>query len=523
MIDGSIIIGAAMHQREPRFQASDAATGAPLGQTYSEANAADVAAAAAQAAAAAPAFAAVAPEGRARLLEAAAEAIEAIGDGLIVMAMAESGLPRGRLEGERGRTCSQLRLFAAELRRGAWLDVTIDRAMPERAPPRPDLRRMNQALGPVAVFGASNFPLAFSVAGGDTAAALAAGCPVIVKGHPAHPGTGELVARAVAGAVAACGLEPGVFSYLPGSSRELGAALVADPRIKAVGFTGSRGGGLALARIAASRPEPIPVYAEMSAVNPVILLPGALADGAEALAAGFVGSLTLGAGQFCTNPGLLLAVAGEGLDRFRAAAAEALAASAPQVMLTPGIASAYAGGVAALAGHSAVARVGSCYAEPAGGAGAALFETDLASFLADPALGNEVFGAAALLVRCRDLAELERAVDHLEGQLTATVHAAASDGPAAARLLPRLAEKAGRVLANGWPTGVEVCHAMVHGGPFPATTDGRSTSVGTLAMQRFLRPVCWQNIADALLPPALQEANPWQLPRTVNGVMELPA
>ena len=261
----------------------------------------------------------------------------------------------------------------------------------------------------------------------------------------------------------------------------------------------------------------------MSAVNPVILLPGALAEGAEALAAGFVGSLTLGAGQFCTNPGLLLAVAGEGLDRFRDAAAVALGASVRQVMLTPGIASTYAGGVAALEGHAAVERVGSCPAGTADGAAAALFETNLATFLADPALASEVFGAAALLVRCPGLAELEQALDHLEGQLTATVHAAGSDAPAIAGLLPRLAEKAGRVLANGWPTGVEVSPAMVHGGPFPATTDGRSTSVGTLAIARFLRPVCWQNIGDALLPPPLQEANPWQLPRTIDGVMEVPA
>lgn len=524
MIDGSILIGAAAHQREPRFHAIDPGAGARLDQSFSEASPADVAEAAALAEEAAPAFAALAPETRARFLEAAADAIVDLGDVFITTAMAETGLPRARLEGERGRTVGQLRLFAAELRRGAWLDVTIDRALPDRAPPRPDLRRANQPVGPVAVFGASNFPFAFSVAGGDTASALAAGCPVIVKGHPAHPATGELAARALAAAVAACGLPAGVFSYLPGTTQALGGALVADPRVKAVGFTGSRAGGLALCRIAAERPEPIPVYAEMSAVNPVLLLPEALAAGAEELASGFVASLTLGAGQFCTNPGLLIAVEGTALDRFRAAAAAALTAAAAQVMLTPGIFAAYGRGLAALDAHPQVMRVAGSTptAGPNCGAGA-MFETEAGSFLADPALAQEVFGAAALLVRCRDMEEMQRVVDRLEGQLTATVHAVDGDAEVAARLLPLLGEKAGRVLANGWPTGVEVCHAMVHGGPFPATSDGRTTSVGTLAMARFLRPVCWQNIPDALLPPPVQDANPWGVPRTVNGVLEVAA
>lgn len=521
MIDGSILIGATTRQREPRFRATDPGTGATLEQSFSEATADDVAEAAALAAEAAPLFSALTPDARARFLEAVAEAILAIGDVFITTAMAETGLPRARLEGERGRTVAQLRLFAAELRRGAWLDVTIDSALPDRVPPRPDLRRMNHAIGPVAVFGASNFPFAFSVAGGDTASALAAGCPVIVKGHPAHPATGELAARALAAAVAQSGLPSGVFSFLPGTTQALGGALVADPRIKAVGFTGSRVGGLALCRIAAERPEPIPVYAEMSAVNPVLLLPGALTADAEGLAAAFAGSLTLGAGQFCTNPGLLLAIEGPGLDRFRTAAAAALAKTAAQVMLTPGICAAYDRGVAALEAHPAVTRVAAAASssEPTRSA-AALFETDAESFAADAALGWEVFGATALLVRCRDLAEMERMIARLEGQLTATIHAHDDDAAVAARLLPLLGTKAGRVLANGWPTGVEVCHAMVHGGPFPATSDSRSTSVGTLAMARFLRPVCWQNIADGLLPPPLQAANPWAVPRTVDGVME---
>jgi len=524
MIDGSILIGADTRRTETRFQATAPATNAQIDQTFSEADGEHVAAACALAAAAAPAFAALSPGDRAGFLDAIADAILAIGDDLIVSAMAESGLPRMRLEGERGRTMGQLRLFASELRRGEWLDVTIDRALPDRTPPRSDLRRMNVPLGPVAVFGASNFPLAFSVAGGDTASALAAGCPVVVKGHPAHPGTGELVARAIRAVVAERGLPAGVFSYLPGTTNDLGAALVGDPRIKAVGFTGSRAGGLALARIAAARKEPIPVYAEMSAINPVVLLPAALAARAEALGTAFVGSLTMGAGQFCTNPGLIIAVAGPDLARFRQAAIAALTQSEPAVMLTPGIHAAYYRGVAALEANAGVARMARGKpAEAPNRCVGALFETTAAQFLADGRLGDEVFGASSVMVVCADNDELTAVIAGLEGQLTATLHADAADVDLAARLVPLLAERAGRVLANGWPTGVEVCHAMVHGGPWPATTDARTTSVGTLATARFVRPVCFQDLAPALLPPALRDDNPWNLPRTINGVREVVA
>lgn len=520
-IDGSILIGAQCIRNGETFHAVDPATGAALPRAYSEATADDVAAACILAEAATPVFAALPPEMRAAFLEAVADAITAIGDDLIVTAMAESGLPRPRLEGERGRTCGQLRMFAAELRKGEWLDVTIDPALPDRAPPRADLRRMNVPLGPVAVFGASNFPLAFSVAGGDTAAALAAGCPVVVKGHPAHPGTGELVARAIAAAVTACGLPAGVFSYLPGRSNALGAALVADQRIKAVGFTGSRSGGLALVAIASRRAEPIPIYAEMSSVNPVIMLPGALADRAAALGAGFAGSLMLGAGQFCTNPGVVIAVDGTDLDRFLTAAGEAIAAAEPPVMLTPGIHASYQSGVAALDANPAARKVaqGQSAAEPTR-CTPALFETTAAAFRADSALGHEVFGAVSVVVRCADLAEVGQVIEGMEGQLTATLHMAEPDSDAVARLLPLLQTKAGRVLANGWPTGVEVCPAMVHGGPYPSTSDSRTTSVGTLAMARFLRPVCYQDIPDALLPDALKVGNPWTLPRTIDGIRE---
>ena len=521
MIDGSILVGNADRRSAALFHAVNPATGEALPQAFSEATADHVAAACALAEAASPAFAALPPATRAAFLEAVAEAIVAIGDDLITTAMAESGLPRMRLEGERGRTCGQLRMFAVELRKGEWLDVTIDPALPDRAPPRADLRRMNVALGPVAVFGASNFPLAFSTAGGDTASALAAGCPVVVKGHPAHPGTGELVARAIKAAVAACGLPEGVFSFLPGTSHDLGAALVADPRIKAAGFTGSRSGGLALVAVAAGRAEPIPVYAEMSSINPVLLLPHALAARAEALGAGFAGSLMLGAGQFCTNPGVVIAIDGPDLDRFVTATAEAMAAAEAPVMLTPAIHASYGAGVAALEaspGAQIIAR-GQAGSAP-NRCTAALFETTATAFLADRALGHEVFGAASVLIRCADFTEVTQVVAGLEGQLTASLHMDGSDSASAAALLPLLQAKAGRVLANGWPTGVEVCPAMVHGGPFPSTSDARTTSVGTLAMARFLRPVCYQDIPDALLPAALQETNPWQLPRTVEGARE---
>ncbi|CAN7331733.1 aldehyde dehydrogenase (NADP(+)) [Phenylobacterium sp. LjRoot219] len=521
MINGAVLVGAEERQRDLKFLAIDPAKGVELPTAFSSANEQDVADACALAAAAFERFSTLEPEARARFIEAVGDNILAIGDELIVTAMTETGLPRVRLEGERGRTVGQLKLFAQAVRQGDWLDAAIDPALPERTPPRADLRRMNLALGPVAVFGASNFPLAFSTAGGDTAAAFAAGCPVVVKGHPAHPGTGELVARAVQAAVAACGLPAGVFSFLPGTSNDLGSALVADPRIKAVGFTGSRGGGLALVRIANARAEPIPVYAEMSSINPVVLLPGALAARAEALGPAFVQSLTLGAGQFCTNPGLVIALDGPDLDRFVAAAAQALAESHPAVMLTPGIRESFTRGVDALAAHSAVTpvaqgRVGEGQNQACG----ALFSAAAPDFLADPTLSHEVFGASSMVVRCRDLDEMLVVIEGLEGQLTATLQLDAADQPAAARLLPALQRKAGRVLANGWPTGVEVTHAMVHGGPFPATSDGRSTSVGTLAMARFLRPVCYQDLPDPLLPPALQAANPWKLARRIDGVVE---
>ena len=521
MIAGSILVGAAEDSAGETFHAVDPSTGQAIEPAFGAADTGHVERACALADAAFASFSETTPDDRAAFLEAIADGIAAIGDELIERAMAESGLPRARLEGERGRTIGQLRMFAAFVRAGDWLHATIDPALPDRAPlPRPDLRRRHVALGPVAVFGASNFPLAFSVAGGDTASAFAAGCPVVVKGHPAHPGTGELVARAIQTAVKSCGLHEGVFSYLPGPSNALGGALVADPRIKAVGFTGSRSGGLALMQIAAARAEPIPVYAEMSSINPVLLFPAALRNRAEALGEAFAQSLTMGAGQFCTNPGLLIALEGADLDRFVAAAGAALSAIAPATMLTLGIHKSFESGVDALERHTATQLVARGAEGPGGcAARGALFITDAAAFLADAALGHEVFGSLSVIVRCRDIDEVAALIAGLEGQLTATLQIDAEDEPLAARLLPLIERKVGRILANGWPTGVEVCHAMVHGGPYPATSDGRSTSVGTLAIERFLRPVSYQNLPDALLPAALKPANPWGIARRIDGAL----
>lgn len=521
-ITGAILVGAQDRTGKATFEAIDPSTGSAIGPAFGEAGAADVADACALAAAAFPAFRDLAPDARAAFLDTVADEIAAIDDTLIERAMAESGLPRARLEGERGRTIGQLRLFASVVREGGWMDVTIDPAQPERAPlPRPDLRRVNIGMGPVAVFGASNFPLAFSVAGGDTASALAAGCPVVVKGHPAHPGTGELVARAVRAAVAKAGLPEGVFSYLPGSTNDLGGALVADPRIKAVGFTGSRGGGLALVRIAQGRPEPIPVYAEMSSINPVILFPAAAKARGADLGKAFVASLSMGAGQFCTNPGLVIALADSDTAAFEAAAIDAMGRSAAQQMLTPGIHRAFAEGVDKLAGHTAVATLArGPVGEGINQAQGALFAADAAAFMADAALGHEVFGASSIVVRARDMDEVAGLIAGLEGQLTATLLFDEADEALVAPLIPLLAEKAGRILANGWPTGVEVSHAMIHGGPFPATSDTRTTSVGALAIQRFLRPVCYQNLPARLLPAALRPDNPYGVARRVDGAME---
>lgn len=478
---------------------------------------ADVTAATAAAVEAFAAYRATSPEERSAFLEAVAAEIEADKDAIVVEAVRESGLPEGRITGEVGRTTGQLRMFAGVVAQGDHLGVRIDPALPERTPlPRADIRQRMVPLGPVAVFGASNFPLAFSTAGGDTASALAAGCPVVVKGHPAHPVTGTLVARAITRAVERCGLPAGTFSFVLGGI-ETGQELVADPRITAVGFTGSRGGGLALVRAAAAREVPIPVYAEMSSINPVVVLPGALADSdTTAFAQAYVGSLTLGSGQFCTNPGLLFLPSGEEGDAFLRAAGEAVAGATGQTMLTPGIAEAYRSGTAALRDATGVRVV----AEGSAAGDLAPAPLVVETSVLDHPITDEVFGASGVVVRYDDVTDLLPRLEGLEGQLTATVHATDADTEAAAALLPVLETRAGRILFNGWPTGVEVGHAMVHGGPFPATSDSRTTSVGSLAIERFQRPVAYQDVPAALLPEAVSDANPWGLRRRIDGELE---
>lgn len=515
----SLIAAQAVTGTEKVVFAANPATGDTLEPGFALIGAAQLETATRAAEAAFDEFRATSPEVRAAFLERIADNIDAIGPELTLRAVAETGLPTGRIEGERGRTVGQLRLFAAVVRQGDHQEARIDPALPERAPlPRVDIRQRQIALGPVAVFGASNFPLAFSAAGGDTASALAAGCPVIVKAHNAHPGTAELVGQAIVRAVIDSGLPAGTFSLIFGAGASIGQALVADPRIKAVGFTGSRSGGLAILATAAARPEPIPVFAEMSSINPVYLLPGALATDAAGLGAAFVASLTLGAGQFCTNPGLVFVPVGAAGDAFVEAATAGIRSSTGLTMLTSGIAAACVSGSAELAATAGVTRLGA--GEPGDGPnapGAVLFETTAAVFAAAPALQEEVFGSAGLIVRYTDIAELLGATEGLQGQLTATLHASAADRVAAAALLPILERKVGRILFNGWPTGVEVNHTMVHGGPFPATSDSRSTSVGTLAIYRFQRPVSYQNLPAELLPDAVSDENPWGLTRRIDG------
>jgi NADP-dependent aldehyde dehydrogenase len=512
-----IIAGEPVAGTGPEIRGFDPVAGADLEPAYRYGDATHVDAACAAAAAAFDGYRATTSEQRARFLERIADNVEALRDALVARASAETGLPQQRITGEVGRTTGQLRLFAEVLREGSWNGARIDPAQPQREPlPRPDIRQRAVPLGPVAVFGASNFPLAFSVAGGDTASALAAGCPVVVKAHDAHPGTSELVGRAVSAAVSASGLPAGTFSLLFIPGRELGTTLVTDPRIKAVGFTGSRSGGTALVAAAAGRPEPIPVYAEMSSINPVFPFDGALASRGADLGRAFVGSLTMGSGQFCTNPGLVIAVDGPGLDTFIASARDALVEAGATPMLTPAIAESYANGVAELAADADLVGRGAAGDERTS-CRAALFSTDATTFRRSEALQAEVFGASSLVVRCADVAEVASVAADLEGQLTATLHVDESDYAAAAGLLPVLELKVGRILFNGWPTGVEVGHAMVHGGPSPATSDSRTTSVGARAIERFLRPVAYQDVPKALLPSAIADGNPDGLWRRMDG------
>jgi NADP-dependent aldehyde dehydrogenase len=439
-------------------------------------------------------------ETRAKFLNAIADEMEARADAITQIGSEETGLPQGRMQGERGRTTGQLRLFAAHILAGDYLDRRTDEALPDRAPmARPEIRLMQRPIGPVAVFGASNFPLAFSTAGGDTAAALAAGCPVVVKGHSAHPGTGEIVAEAIHAAIKSCDMHPGVFSLIQGGKRDVGTSLVQHPLIKAVGFTGSLGGGRALFDLCAQRPEPIPFFGELGSVNPMFFMPNAMSKRGTEIAEGWAGSLTMGAGQFCTNPGISVILDGPDADAFVETATKALSSVAPQTMLTNGIADAYRKGGNSMSAAKGVQELiaSTCDLRDAA---PYLFETSGKDWLENELLGEEVFGPLGLIVRAKDMDELLDIAKALKGQLTCTIHLDDEDAQDAQKLLPILERKAGRILANGFPTGVEVCDAMVHGGPYPASTNFGATSVGTLSIRRFLRPVSYQNIPAAVLP-----------------------
>lgn len=459
-------------------------------------------------------------EDRASLLEAVADKIDALGSELVERVRRETGFPESRIRGERTRTINQLRMFAELVREGSWVDARIDQGRPDREPtPKPDIRRMLIGLGPVAVFGASNFPLAFSVAGGDTASALAAGCPVVVKAHPAHPGTSELIAEAVTRAVSRVGFHAGTFSLLHGADPDVSIALVEHPSIRAVGFTGSLRAGRAIYDAAASRPEPIPVFAEMGSVNPVFILPGALKERAAAIADGLAGSVTLGGGQFCTNPGVVVGLDGEDFSGFLTDAGGKVSATPACTLLHNGIRAGYEEGLQAVSdceGVTVVSRA-STNGSTATPAAAAVLTVSGADFLRHSRLQQEVFGPSTLIVCCASRAEMMTIAHHLEGNLTASIHGTESDLTEFAELVTVLEDKVGRLIFNGFPTGVEVCAAMHHGGPYPATTDTRSTSVGTAAILRFARPIAYQDFPDTALPPELRDKNERDIWRLVDG------
>jgi len=502
------------------FTAFDPSAGAPLEPAFVSATGDEIATAVGLATEAAPALAKLSGGEKERFLRCLAAKLEEHRAPLVERAARETGLPAARLEGEIARTAHQLRLYGEAARVGDWLDLRIETSDPQRSPlPKPDHRSMLRAIGPVVVFGASNFPFAYSVAGGDTASALAAGCPVLVKAHAAHPGTSELVGRLVVAAVRECGWPAGTFSLLFDSGFEVGQTLVQHPDVKAVGFTGSLKGGRALADLAAARPEPIPVYAEMGSINPVFVLPGAVAERGTQIAAGLQASATASVGQFCTNPGLLVLERSGAAQRFVGELIRRVATVPEGVMLTEGIARAFAAHTAQRARVPGVASLTTAAAGRRCGASPVWFETDAATFLARPALSEEIFGPSSLVVWCDHARELLAVARALPGSLTASVHCSSADQSGRlADLIDLLATKAGRVVQNGFPTGVEVSHAIVHAGPYPATSDGgRSTAVGTRALLRWARLVCYQNFADEFLPRELQDENPLGLRRLVDG------
>ncbi|MCY1404572.1 Alpha-ketoglutaric semialdehyde dehydrogenase [compost metagenome] len=499
-----------------KLQSVDASTGEALPHDFSQATPEEVDAAAHAAAIAYPAYRSLSAERRAQFLDAIADELDALGDDFVAVVCRETALPAGRIQGERGRTSGQMRLFAKVLRRGDFYGARIDRALPERQPlPRPDLRQYRIGLGPVAVFGASNFPLAFSTAGGDTASALAAGCPVVFKAHSGHMATAEQVADAIIRAAEKTGMPAGVFNMIYGGG--VGEALVKHPAIRAVGFTGSLKGGRALCDMAAARAQPIPVFAEMSSINPVIVLPQALQVRADTVARDLTASVVQGCGQFCTNPGLVIGIRSASFSAFVQQVAGLMGDQPAQTMLNAGTLGSYGQGVQKLLAHPGIEHLAG---NPQQGnqAQPQLFKADVRLLLdGDEVLQEEVFGPTTVVVEAADQAQLTAALIGLHGQLTATVIGEPQDLEQFVGLTALLEQKVGRILLNGYPTGVEVCDSMVHGGPYPATSDARGTSVGTLAIDRFLRPVCFQNYPDSLLPDALKNGNPLRIQRLVDG------
>ena len=518
-LTGNLFIGAAeVAATEGTMKALNPATNQPIGPDFAFGGVAEVDRAAILADEAFDSYSHTSLAERAAFLERIADNLEAVRGDLAARAALETGLPQVQLDGEAGRAATQFRQFAEVVRRGRFLHVSIDPAQPERQPrPRLDHRLQKIAIGPVAIFGASNFPIAYSVAGGDTASALAAGAPVILKAHNAHPGASEIMARAIRKAVQDSALHEGVFSLVRGAGNAVGEALVDHPLVKAVTFTGSEAGGMAIYRRAQLRPEPIPVFTEMTSVNPTFVLPEALAGRGGEIGDGFIERMLVNVGQACLRPAILIAVEGRGLQALREAMAARVAAAPARTMLTPGIHAAYQGGLKRLErdGAQAVGEGAAATRELDGRA--ALFEVDGARFLAEPALAEEVFGPEALLVTVRDVEQLLAVARSFRGQLSATLHLDADDTALARRLLPILERRTGRIVVNAFAHPQEVSDATIHGGPFPATSDSRFTSVGMTAIDRFLRPITYQGFPDALLPDALKQANPLGLPRLLDG------
>ncbi|MDB6116712.1 MAG: aldH [Verrucomicrobiaceae bacterium] len=516
-----LIAGKPVAPEGPTFNAISPNNSQPLEPAFGDATEAQIDAAFQAAEEAFDGLRTATPEIRATFLDLLADKIVGLGDALLDRAHAETGLPMARLTGERGRAVGQCKLFASLIRDGSWADARIDHAIPDRQPlPKPDVRRVMQPIGPVAVFGASNFPFAIGVVGTDTICALAAGCSVVVKGHPAHPGTSELLASAVYAALEEAGLPAGSFNLMHGKSNKMGTALVKHPLANAVAFTGSLKGGRALMDIAAARPTPIPFYGEMGSINPVFLLPGALKARAAQIGEAYVGSVTMGVGQFCTNPALVLGVQGVELDAFVTAASAAAEKAAPATMLHGGIRSMYCEGTAAIASTAGVSIAGQSDADPSDEATQAecvIFTTDLATLEANDTLRHEVFGPCSIVTNCPSKADVLRFAKSMEGQLTATIHGTPEDLIEHSDLIRVLERKVGRIVFNGFPTGIEVCPSMHHGGPYPSASHSFFTSIGTASIYRFVRPVCYQGFPDESLPELLKAKNTRNAIRLVDG------